>query len=226
MRLYHGTTEEAALKAMEQGLKPRSFTAKKSNWRLKSRDDAVYLTDAYALYFAIGAYGSRKLGRLAVIEVETDRLPLWNLTADEDALEQVGRGRDGLPNGWSMRRRTAHYRRSLEKYCDGQAWQSSLRVLGNCAYLGIIGPDAITRVAFIDPKKQQGLVWQAIDPTITLRNYLLVGHRYRSMLAWTFGDAAPAARSDIDAIMTFQAPPVRDGITVAPGPAYEDMVAA
>lgn len=214
MRLYHGTTEAVALKAMEQGLKPRAFTAKKSNWKMPSRDDAIYLTDAYALYFGISAYGSRELGRIAAIEVETDLLPQWNLTADEDALEQAHRGHDDLPEDWSLKQRTAHYRRSLERFCDGETWKASLRVLGNCAYLGIIPPSAMTRVAFIDPKEQQGLVWQAIDPTITVQNYRFCGHRYRSMLAWAFGDAVPEPRSGIEAIGTFQAPSFRDGIEV------------
>ncbi|MGW8177299.1 MAG: hypothetical protein ACWGQW_00660, partial [bacterium] len=50
MKLYHGTSARVARKAGQQGLKPRG--KRKSNWDVPSRSDLVYLTLAYAAYFA------------------------------------------------------------------------------------------------------------------------------------------------------------------------------
>lgn len=53
MRLYHGTTEAVARAALAQGLAPRALTRAKGNWdKHPSNPHAVYLTTAYAGYFA------------------------------------------------------------------------------------------------------------------------------------------------------------------------------
>lgn len=90
MRLYHGTTEAVARAALAQGLAPRSLTQAKGNWdKHPSNPHAVYLTTAYAGYFA--ACASDDGNKWGLVEIETDLLDVARLVPDEDWLEQVSR---------------------------------------------------------------------------------------------------------------------------------------
>lgn len=61
MFLYHGTSFENIERILHQGILPRRET-KKSNWFMpdsndfESRNDAVYLSNAYAPYYAFHQY--------------------------------------------------------------------------------------------------------------------------------------------------------------------------
>lgn len=184
MKLYHGTTGAVARKAIAgQGIQPRRLS-KRSNWtNCPSHPDAVYLTNAYPLYFA----AQHNVEVAAVVEVETDRLNPFQLLPDEDALEQNGRGNDGLPGHWTMRQRTVNYRNRLRNFADGSNWEKSLDCLGTCAHLGVIPPAAITRVAFIHTKDAIALVWEGMQPMISLLNFRYCGDRYKALTAsiWT-----------------------------------------
>ena len=51
IKLYHGTTTKHLDKILKQGITPRHD--RPSNWdKHPSREDMVYLTNAYAIYFA------------------------------------------------------------------------------------------------------------------------------------------------------------------------------
>jgi hypothetical protein len=198
VRLYHGTNEYGARRAMAEGLRPRRET-KRSNWKATSHPGAVYLTSAYGPFFGVnavdrrrGLHADKRPVRFAVLEVETDRLNPFNLVPDEDALEQTGRGRDNLPPGWDMHRRTRHYRDRLPYYGNGQAWEVSLRAMGTCAHLGAIPPTAITRVAFVDIVAQRGLVWAALDAVVAVKAFQFAGSLHAAMTAHIFGDPLPA----------------------------------
>lgn len=201
MKLYHGTTLAVGRRAMVEGLKPRREHAR-SNWeKAQSHRDGVYLTDAYPLYFAVHAMEvayyrtpegeGRHVG--AVVEIETDRLSPFALVPDEDVLEQVGRGQDDLPKGWTMRQRTAYYRAKLRDYTNGAGgWEKSLEAMGTCAHLDTIPAAAITRVAFVDNRVPQGaqLMWEGMQPSIMLINYRFMASKYRELTQRVF--AAPA----------------------------------
>lgn len=184
MRLFHGTAASVANKAIAEGLRPRRET-KRSNWtNCPSHPGGVYLTDAYPIYFA----AQHNVAVAAVVEVETDRLNPFSLVPDEDVLEQVGRTQDGLPSKWTMRQRTVHYRNRLREYANGAGgWKKSLEAMGTCCYLGAIPPAAITRIAFIDTKEAIQLVWDGMQPSISLLNYRFRGEYYRDLAAsvWT-----------------------------------------
>lgn len=185
MRLYHGTCASRLPMIMERGILPRSGS-KRSNWdhSVTSNPNCVYLTSAYAIYFALCA--SKDGDGPVVLEVETDRLDQDMLVPDEDLMEQGTRGQDDLPKSWTMQRRTCWYRKRLLEY--NHAWRVSVENMGNCAYWGTIPPEAITRVATIDGKRQDTLCVMALDPSITIINYRIVGDKYRAMTAWLFGD--------------------------------------
>lgn len=182
MKLYHGTSEKFAKVALHQGLKPRGDRA--SQWKIASSKDRVYLTSAYALYFAANA--SEEKERWAVLEVDTDLLLPHRLVPDEDFLEQATRGKQELFIKGTMIQRTKWFRKHAEQF--SHHWEQSVAGLGNCAYQGEIPVEAITRVAYFDSTKNFSMAVKALDPTITLLNYRIVGGTYRALLKWLFGD--------------------------------------
>lgn len=202
MKLYHGTSERPAKLAIESGIEPRG--RRKGNWRhsVLSRKDAVYLTCAYAMYFAINA--QRNNERAAVIEIDTNLLNPWLLAPDEDAMEQINRKRDDLPSDLTMEQRTKHYRKNLHNYTGRGQWEASIAGLGNCCYLDTVPAAAITRIAFIDTKKAPTLSMASMDPSISLLNYRFLGNKYRGLTKWLFGDPlgedAPVERLELEDI--------------------------
>lgn len=193
MKLYHGTSVWAAQQALKQGLQPRR--KKKGNWdhTVKSSPDSVYLTTAYPVYFAINAISNERMvqkerGKLdgpdcAIVEIETERLTLggYYLTPDEDTLEQVGRDSDDIPG--DMQARTEWYRDHLMVHHGTKNWATGLQAMGVCAHTGPINVDAITRVFWFEPAKAPIFSAHAMDPSISVMNYQVVGHRYQAMLA-------------------------------------------
>lgn len=184
MKLYHGTTETIARMAMKDGLKPRISTGK-SNWKhtTESNPSMVYLTDAYAPYFAICA--AKKNENLAIIEIDTDLLNKNLFYPDEDAIQQGTKGNEFGIKGKTQQARTRWIRDNMDYFKT--FWEASLTIIGNCAYKGIIPPSAITRVV-LNKRTNPKMEWQAIDPTITTINYKFYGGKYRTLTQWYMGE--------------------------------------
>ncbi|MEE9366261.1 MAG: hypothetical protein V3W44_06185 [Dehalococcoidales bacterium] len=185
--LYHGTSESRAVGILEHGLTPRSQNGHK-NWSNESHDWLVYLSECYAPYF--GANASKDGERLAVIEVDVSKLDQQRLLPDEDFLEQASRFQKDLfeVEGISMEERTRYFRDNIEIFAHH--WEDSLCGLGNCAYAGPIGIEAISRVALFDHSKNQASKWIFLalcDPTISLMNYRLCAEKYRAINRWVMG---------------------------------------
>jgi hypothetical protein len=185
-RLYHGTSEKRARRAMLEGLMPRGANGRVNHWKhtVGSNPRAVYLTDTYALYFASAATHGNQ--RWAVIEIDTAALDEDLLRVDEDALEQFGRnGVDGLPDDWDMKRRTMYYRRRAR---HNPNWTASLEALGTCAHYGTIPPEAFTRVAFLDWRQHSSLALACADASISRMGFKFCGGDHRARVQWLFGD--------------------------------------
>ena len=215
MKLYHGTTSRHLAKILVEGLTPNKMNLN-SNWdhTVASVDDRVYLTNAYALYFAGQAVEVDESDDvLAVVEVDTDLLNEDLFVADEDAVEQTNRGRDSLPPEWSAIQRTMYYWDHAHEF----SWEGSLQVLGTCAYMDTIPPEAITRIVLISIKKYSRLVMGGYDPFISVMNYKIMGAKYRHASQWLF-DAGVEQEVDendpFSAIMTMMLPEERTGIDV------------
>lgn len=212
MLLYHGTTETVARLALKEGLKPRG--RRKGNWEsCPSHPQAVYLTNAYAGYYAICAIKPGERG--AVIEIDETQLDPCKLAPDEDACEQLMRGRDGIKG--TMIERTNYYRENLKQF-RGQH-KTSLRAMGTCAHLGKIPASAITRVAIFDPRKISITSCFFLDPCISILNYRLVGNKYRGLTKWLFGhdlgeDAPSEIRADTIVVPTYILPPDAEKVQV------------
>lgn len=200
MKLYHGTRENVAQQAVTKGLEPRG--KKRGNWRhtILSRNDAVYLTVCYAMYFAVNA--TKENQKAAIVEVDSNKLNPWLLAPDEDTLEQINRGRDKLPGSFDIKKRTQWYRKRLDNYTGRGQWEASIKALGNCCYLTAIPAEAITRIALIDLNEAPVLKILSMDPTITTMNYYILGRKYRGLTKWIFGDElgadAPIEKFPID----------------------------
>jgi hypothetical protein len=201
MKLYHGTSEKAARVALKEGILPRGLQGTNSTWdNCPSHPDCVYLTTAYAAYFAMNATSGNE--RWGIIEIDTDQLspPRGGsvLIPDEDFLEQVTRGSKSLTD-WGlpaegMKLRTKWFRDHLLSFAH--LWEESIKHLGNCALFGQVPPEAITRVAFYDPSSNPGMTMLAADPMISLMNYRICGPKYRALVQWLMGDEVKV--SDID----------------------------
>jgi len=198
MLLYHGTSGAVARRAFTEGLLPRSVSGIDSLWAAHpSSPEAVYLTRAYAGYFAAAATGVGE--PWGIVEVDTDRLDARCLVPDEDFLEQATQG-EKIPAGrryeslWGadITARTAWFRAHLLNYSS--LWADSIRGLGNCAYLGAVSPEAITRVVVVDSRKIGDLAYMVLDPVICLMNHKFCGEKYQALTDWFIGEPVEAAR--------------------------------
>lgn len=179
MKLYHGTCASKLGSIMEHGIQPRGEAG--GNWNeFPSREDMVYLTSAYAPYFAISSCTDE--GKGLVIEVESDRLDQTLLHPDEDFIAQAL----AHQRGCGIEDVHDEVRGTLEDY--RHHWRDSLSGLGNCAYRGAVPLSAITRACVIDLRANPEVSLIACDPCISLLNFRFCGDKYRSILAWLFGD--------------------------------------
>ena len=180
--LYHGTNTNNLDKILKDGLYPRGNS--EGNWThtIRSRNDMVYLTNSYAVYFAICSIGEDDMYdgfvKPVVLEVEVDAC---NLYPDEDFMEQATRNNTMWQDYFmsigheDMTARTEYFRDNISEFQDD--YTNSLEYLGNACYLGEIKPESIKRYSVLDANK----VWDYSDPTITLMNYRIMGSRYRKL---------------------------------------------
>lgn len=183
MKLYHGTSLHR-LKDIKKskGLLPRG--RRKGNWdhTVKSRKDAVYLTNAFGVHFASAAK-IRNIP-LMIVEVDTSLLLEFDIGPDEDFLEQASRDTPGFDIGEGMQKRTQWF---VERpwFEFQHLWERSIESLGSCCVRHGVPLEAITRYALIP---QNHPVLGLSDPTIGLTAYAVVGAFYRNLTKYVFGD--------------------------------------
>lgn len=181
-RLYHGTSSKFLTRIMSYGLKPRG-SRRRGNWEAyPSRQDFVYLTTAYAPYFAWNAADTKKGEKALIVEVNPAFLHESSLFPDEDFVAQAISSTEKRP----ISEVHGKVRDTILYY--GDLAEASIEHLGNVAHRGTIEPDAITRYATIDLKQQRDLAWACLDPSISCINYKICGSKYRSIISWIFGD--------------------------------------
>lgn len=183
-KLYHGTTESAALRALAHGIESGGVPSR-TNWTqmIESHPDMVYLTRAYALFLALAAIGGNARERAAVIEVEMNKLAERDFYPDEDFIAE------GLmipPHGTiEGNRRRKEIRDQIQLY--QHRWSESLEKLGNITHRRTVPQSAILRVAFFQPTSNQFIANEAAKATVRTQHYRLWGERYRRLTAWLFG---------------------------------------
>lgn len=189
MKLYHGTSTRYLKRILKNGIQPREEKA--GNWKhtIQSNPDAVYLTEAYALYYAMAA--TTKSHKMVVFEIDSNKLNPFNFVPDEDFLSEIVRlVPDQMPE--AIKDATEHrviweyFRDNLLDY--SHMWEKSVKGMGNCAYVGSIRPDAITRYAVLDMNVGDVVFGCGCDPTISILNYRYRGEYYKNLTKFLFKD--------------------------------------
>lgn len=190
--IAHGTAAAHLSAIAQRGIAPRGVTGR-NNWEhtVGSNKRTVYLTSAYALYFASQASAPDATGTLALIEVLPDLVAATRLQADEDAVEQIMRARPkdepARVHGWDMERRTIWYRSRAHLY----PWQDSLLALGTCGHRGIVAPQSLGRVVTVSHETSMDLILRyGLDPIISVQAFYYIGAKYTEAQRWLFGDVA------------------------------------
>jgi hypothetical protein len=132
--------------------------------------------------------------RWAIVEIDIFQLDELDLLPDEDFLEQGTRNSEisdgeffqGLEEATTLEERTKWFRDRLGMF--QHTWEESINHLGNCAHMGEIPAEAITRVSLFDPESNDYVGMAASDPCITLMNYLICKQKYIDLTAWFFKD--------------------------------------
>lgn len=189
MLLYHGTTEEVARKALTEGLNPRGKNKKRSNWKhtIHSNPDCVYLTTAYAGYFAANAVGHKLNETWGIVEVDTDKLNLDQMRPDEDMIAQaeaLNAEKKGAKH--DLFKRTLYWRARLD--VNKHLWLPSVEYMGTCSHKGTIPAEAVTRVSLFKPSSNGTMVMACCDPTISIMNYKFCQQKYKLFTRWLMGE--------------------------------------
>lgn len=114
-----------------------------------------------------------------IVEVELDPIKLY---PDEDFIVQVL----AMKENRSIEHFHDDVRENLELYQHHAL--DSLGGLGNCSHKTAVPASSISRYCLIDCQKRRDLAMMCMDPSISLMNYRFCGERYRSLIAWLFGD--------------------------------------
>ena len=184
MKLYHGTSRAALSQILKHGIKPRSESSK-GNWeKAPSHAHRVYLTNSYALYFAVAAMSDDDKEAI-VLEIDTDKLDLDLMLPDEDFISQAL-----FHNKQNEGKSLVELNASINVLAYQHEWEKSLKGLGNVAYLGSVPTEAITR--YVRVKLSPLLASWSLEPTISIYNYLFVGENYRALMGWLFGGPPPS----------------------------------
>jgi len=162
MILYHGTSKRYADLIMKEGFKSRSET-KNSNWdhTIVSQEDFIYLTNAYAFYFAQAA-AEDPICSIIQVEVNDD-----DIFPDEDFIRQVNK----IPN-------EVHIDIVDYMHCG----LLSLEHLGNCA----VYPECIKILGRKDFNIKDMIAYS--DPSISLINYRLMKEYYKELIRRWWND--------------------------------------
>lgn len=182
--LYHGTSSVLLDQIKAEGLQPRRD--RKSIWdEYQSAPDRVYLTNAYALFYAFNAVN--ELGGNGVVF----KVSVYDeyLVADEDALSQTNVTDEGFEflQKMDLKQKFDFWQLEAPKYPHLADW--SLDALGTVAHMDFIpwcDEGAINQVFDYGITKfvefELGDLPFMFDPTITLMNYKILGKRYSDAL--------------------------------------------
>lgn len=158
IKLYHGTNKSRGQQIQKEGFKSLE-SGIKANWQVRSKEQFVYLSDAYAPFFAMMNREGENTGVLIKVEVDID-----NLYPDDD---------------WLMAEVFEKPRYSqkeindidLEKYKE-LALLSLIRLGSVCTK-----PEYIKIIGFKEFDMRRLVVIS--DPVICVTNYLVMGNYYK-----------------------------------------------
>jgi hypothetical protein len=162
--LYHGTSEKNAKQIEKEGF----VSGKKYNWKVKSKKGFVYLSTAYAPFFAMAS--DKKCDGLALIKVEVESKDCY---PEDDFLMCIAK-QQKFPNYTQEEFK----RINLEDY--KKLWKASLEYMGNVA----VRPDKI-KILGVKYFNGEKLLWKC-DPVICPLNFKIMGDYYKELTEWIF----------------------------------------
>lgn len=183
--LLHGTCASHLAAVAKEGLRPRLGRDVESNWEHPSHEGAIYLTTAYALHYAGCALSS---DFAAILDIDFTALSSDGLVADEDSYALATVTGHEWVQDLPLEERVAFWRENLEDTDPAE----SLRVLGNCAYLGAIPSTAVRGVRLLQKREVALLTLGVCDPVISPGNFKFYGGTYQRFSAWLVNRAEPA----------------------------------
>ena len=158
--MFHGTSAENANRIEKEG-----FVAdKKYNWNVKSKNGFVYLSSAYAPFYAMNATKSDKL---ALIKVEVDSEDCY--PEDDFIMSALGHPK------YSQAQLDLVDFEKFKKF-----WKESLTYMGNVA----VRPDKV-KVLGIRIFDGKFLLFKC-DPVISQMNFQIMGKYYGDLSNWIF----------------------------------------
>jgi hypothetical protein len=159
--LYHGTSIESAKHIMEEGFVPD----KKYNWQIKSKEGFVYLSKAYAPFYAMNAKSNSRQRVIVQTCVPENKL----YPEDDFILYALGKPVYSQKDLDEI---------DLEDY--KQFYKASLQYMGNAS----AKPEDI-RIMGIRQFDASMLVLTC-DPVISPRNYQACGEYYENLTKWIY----------------------------------------
>ncbi len=159
LELYHGTSAANARKIKISGF----VSDKACNWKVKSKQGFVYLSTAYAPFYAM----TFNVYKLALIKVQVDERDCY--PEDDFLMAALGRKKYTQKELDEV---------DLENY--KQYWSDSLKYMGNLAVK--TNKITILGIRYFDGKK---LVYKC-DPVISTINFKFMGDYYKDLSDWIY----------------------------------------
>ena len=167
--LYHGTSVEAANKIRQSGF----ITDASHNWDVHSKPNFVYLSKAYAPFYAMTAK-SKNENKRAIIKVKVD---LDKLYPEDDFIMYV-LGKPRYTQGELDIINLEDYKGLVSE---------SLKYMGNaCAY-----PEDIQIVGITEFDSRR--LMMVCDPSISPINYKVMGTYYERLSEWLYQGNSPSS---------------------------------
>jgi hypothetical protein len=184
MILYHGTTERHLRAIQRHGLLPRRITGE-SNWSgdVESKEDFVYLTDAYPVYYAVGPAFAEECAPadLLILKVDVDENRLY---PDEDFIV------------WALAEGNQDVAQALPPFIDPReykgAWHLSLEHNGVVCTPKVL-PERILNHHVIARSDAELIFELGLEPLPSPENYQFIGSHYRRCIEVLFEQGPEAA---------------------------------
>jgi hypothetical protein len=185
MILYHGTSERHLHAIQRHGLLPRRLTGQ-SNWsgNVASKEEFVYLTDAYPVYFAVGPAlaADDAPADLLILKVDVDEKRLY---PDEDFIAWV------VTDGAQGVRQE-----EMNPFIDPRAYQAAWHL--SLQHNGVVCTPKVPPKRILDhrviPRSEAELIAElGLEPMPTPLNYRFMGSHYRRCIEALFEQGSEAA---------------------------------
>jgi len=159
--LYHGTTVDSARRILKEGFIPD----KKYNWNVTSKKGFVYLSKAYAPFYAMMAKSKSTKRAIIKVVVEEDKL----YPEDDFVMRALGKPTytQADIDDLELELYKEYYDKSLKHMGNACAKPKDVKIIG----CGIFVSDGL-------------VMW--CDPCITPMNYMILGQYYEALTEWVY----------------------------------------